>query len=567
MSPRILWLGLGLLPTLLSCGGGGAAVSSAPATTGQLGIRIVWPTEKRLIPDASNSVQVTVYRTDITNPNGTPVLILEHQQVVNRPQYGNLSVISVSLPANNVKTYEVQATAFPQANAGGIAQASGTSGNILLVPGVNGSLQGATQNTFSLTMATTVDHIAVSLGAAEVKDLPFPQAVTLAGSPGTYNFPDPLYITKFVATPRDVAGNQVLVTTAANELVATGSAGLAVTDQATSNGNLVGYLAAASQSGPYSLTVTYTDNDQIPHVYSCFFNVPSISGFQASSANLTNALSSAGSLANVLTNVEDISTDRTVNNLPSFLSSSASQVDVTSNGQNRSLLGYGTESCRLSGNVVLDQTRKTWTAATSFGILSSSLPISDASVLDLYATPWQSWYFLGSEGTLYMGDYFTPQASAFTYTATATGIAGSDVSVGASPYLAKAFPGVDLLDQSPAVYTTSNGGINRYAAHGSASLALDASYATGLAGVKDIAMLGDDVVSLSNDQVVLSSESGQTIVVASLSGLMPSDATPLRISAYYAETTFGAFTPGTGSAYVLFDSPSKGYGVVELDLE
>jgi hypothetical protein len=99
-----------LLLPLIGCGGS----SSAPSGTGRAFIKITWPDRNRLIPLASNSIQVTFSRGAQTVAT----------QLIPRPASGNQTTTTFQ----NLKTggLALTATAFPNADGTGTAQATGT---------------------------------------------------------------------------------------------------------------------------------------------------------------------------------------------------------------------------------------------------------------------------------------------------------------------------------------------------------------------------------------------------------------------------------------------------------
>lgn len=167
-----------VLVSLASCAGGGHRASVG---LGTLSVNVVWPPVTRLIPLASNSIEVQVF------VGGDEVA----STVIPKP----LTIASLSdIPTGDVT---VTATAYPVADGSGVAQATGstvaavTAGNITPV---------------FLTMGSTITHVDVT-----------PVTVDLTTG----------LTTTLVATPRDANNNVVLVTplnivfTSLNPLIAT----------------------------------------------------------------------------------------------------------------------------------------------------------------------------------------------------------------------------------------------------------------------------------------------------------------------------------------------------------
>jgi outer membrane protein assembly factor BamB len=113
---------------LSGCGIGGRRSSQTSPIAGNravgaIGFSVKWPEQTRLVPDAANSIVVTVTR------DGNPVAT----KTINRPTDFPpvpVNVLFADLlvgpdPANAI-TYTVTATAFPQLGGGGVAQATGT---------------------------------------------------------------------------------------------------------------------------------------------------------------------------------------------------------------------------------------------------------------------------------------------------------------------------------------------------------------------------------------------------------------------------------------------------------
>ena len=138
-----------LLSLLLAgCGGGSSRQSiSKQAHSGKATFTIKWPARltvprsSRLVPDASNSIKVEIKNASIVVTT----------QVLPRPANGGISTITFDpLP---VGVLNMTATAFPQTDGTGIAQAAAASPIVIQ----------ADQNTpLSLTMATTIDHLELS---------------------------------------------------------------------------------------------------------------------------------------------------------------------------------------------------------------------------------------------------------------------------------------------------------------------------------------------------------------------------------------------------------------------
>src|SRR5215831_14085002 len=121
---------------LFGCGGGQSTPSNSGA--GRAVIKITWPDRSRLIPAASNSIRLAFIRSNAEIAS----------KIVPRPASGN----QTSTTFQDLKTgsLSMTAVAFPNVNATGVPQASGTT-PVTIASGQTGNI--------SLTMASTIDHI------------------------------------------------------------------------------------------------------------------------------------------------------------------------------------------------------------------------------------------------------------------------------------------------------------------------------------------------------------------------------------------------------------------------
>lgn len=132
--PLLLWCG--------GCGGGASHPTAAPASaylaqtrgTGRVTFRIAWPTPSRLIPEASESLQIRVL-------DGEKVL---KTVVVKR---GQTEIKIEELPAKKLVNV---LRAFPTADATGVAQAEGT---------VNVEIKPDEDTAVSLSLESTIDKL------------------------------------------------------------------------------------------------------------------------------------------------------------------------------------------------------------------------------------------------------------------------------------------------------------------------------------------------------------------------------------------------------------------------
>lgn len=128
----------------LLSGCGGQGVSGPGGNVGPAGdarITFVWPQRSRLIPLAANSVKIT-----LSNANHT------YNKTVNRTEAVNSQAANILFTGVVVGDYTVTATAYPNANATGNAQATGQT-NVTIT-------QGQTSQ-FTCTMGSTVTSVEI----------------------------------------------------------------------------------------------------------------------------------------------------------------------------------------------------------------------------------------------------------------------------------------------------------------------------------------------------------------------------------------------------------------------
>jgi hypothetical protein len=202
-----------VLPHLTGCGGGGGA-GGAPQT-GQARITVAWPTRSRLVPAASNSVRA-ILRQD-GQEVGSAVLV--------RPAAGGQTTATIeNAPAGSLT---LVATAYPNTDATGVAQATGTT-PVTITGGQTTDIQ--------LAMESTIDHLEIAPGAS---------ASVAVG--------ETLPLT---VTAKDATGNVVL-TSPGKIQWSSASTALASVD---SGGVVTGVAPTGSVPGPVQLTVTETES-------------------------------------------------------------------------------------------------------------------------------------------------------------------------------------------------------------------------------------------------------------------------------------------------------------------
>lgn len=127
-----------LAALLAGCGGGS---KNGNGLTGRATFTVKWPIRSKLIPVASNSINVTVLR------KGAVVAT----QLIPRPVTGNTtSVVFNSLPVDQLVA---NAVAFPNADGTGVAQAQGTAA----LP-----IQANQNTTITLTMDSTITQLVIA---------------------------------------------------------------------------------------------------------------------------------------------------------------------------------------------------------------------------------------------------------------------------------------------------------------------------------------------------------------------------------------------------------------------
>ena len=136
--------------TLAGCGGGGGAPAASDGR-GALQMAIQWPSVTRLVPITSQAIVVVVKTT-----GGA---VIASPPVVTRP-VGTSPVSNVTIPSLPAGPVVVFATAFPQPDASGNSQATGS-----LTVTVTA---GATTTTKPLVMNTTVKKIVLTPSATSV---------------------------------------------------------------------------------------------------------------------------------------------------------------------------------------------------------------------------------------------------------------------------------------------------------------------------------------------------------------------------------------------------------------
>jgi len=196
---------------LASCGGGGSGGAGSRAT-GRFALTVKWPEPSRLIPAASNSI-----RAVLTGGGATL-----GQQTLVRPQQGPWTT-TVTFENLSAGVVTLGATAFPNADATGTAQAGGSADSTII--------SGQTAHV-TVTMSSTIASLVVT---------PTPSTVHMAGTE------------QLIATPKDASGNVVLVAPG-NITFSSGTPATATVGQ--SNGLVTGVAASAN-----AVTITATESE------------------------------------------------------------------------------------------------------------------------------------------------------------------------------------------------------------------------------------------------------------------------------------------------------------------
>jgi hypothetical protein len=204
---------LPLLALLAGCGGGGGG-GTTPTQTGKAAITITWPNRSRVLPAAANSIKL------VFTQNGTILAT----QVVPRPVAGGTS--SVTVEGIHIGTVTVTATAYPNADGTGVAQAVGTT----IVTITEGGTTAVTLN-----FNSTIDHLELS---------PSPPGVTVGGT------------NQLTILAKDASGGIVL-TTPSKITWDIDNHALATVD---ANGLLTGVAPTGAAPGHFVVTVTDTES-------------------------------------------------------------------------------------------------------------------------------------------------------------------------------------------------------------------------------------------------------------------------------------------------------------------
>jgi hypothetical protein len=259
---------------LPGCGGG-----TSSSNTGRATLTIIWPNRNRLIPLASNSIQVIFSRAGQALDSKT----------IPRPASGNQTQTTFT----NLKTgtLTLVATAFPNADASGVSQATGTT-PVTIVSGQTASV--------SLTMNSTIDHL----------DLNNTSPTVTVGN--TF---------QLIATAKDLAGNVVLTSPGKMQWSSSDASVASVDSSGLVTGAKVGTAtitileAESGKSAMLSMTVLSTNvkfNPANGHYYEVV-QVSPITWLQAKAA--AEARTYAGLRGHLVTQTSAEETDFLVANL------------------------------------------------------------------------------------------------------------------------------------------------------------------------------------------------------------------------------------------------------------
>lgn len=146
--------------TLPGAAGLSAAASAASRVKGEVSFTVKWPAPTtRLIPSASNSIKITLTRLDATGaPSSTSV-----SQILARPAPGTPLTVTATFSGLLPGNYIALAQAFPNNNATGTAQASGSGPNGTVPSGaIPIFVKGGLNPPLVITMGSTITALTVN---------------------------------------------------------------------------------------------------------------------------------------------------------------------------------------------------------------------------------------------------------------------------------------------------------------------------------------------------------------------------------------------------------------------
>ena len=189
----------GCLLVLAGCGGGGSAANglASAASRGHASMSIHWPKKTRLIPGDAQCIEVLLSGAAspaVTLTNGT-------DYVTSPGSGGTSSVTTVQLTAG---TYTVTAKAWPGTTptAGGSPIAVGTA-SLTITAGQSTS--------FSITMASTIDHIEVTSNGTTIEVSTSGNVTAGNGGSATTLPLIPTLLNSTTIVPKDASGDNLVL--------------------------------------------------------------------------------------------------------------------------------------------------------------------------------------------------------------------------------------------------------------------------------------------------------------------------------------------------------------------
>lgn len=186
---------------LTGCGGTSVSTLSTSRAPGSANIVVTWPKSTRVIPGDAQSIEVLL--TPVTSGLNAPTVTLTNgTDYISRPVSGNISnVTTVQLAPG---TYTVAAKAWPGSTptSGGAVSALGST-NLVISAGQTSD--------FTVTMASTIDHLEVTAGATTVEVDTTGKVSPGGGGSSTVLPLIPSLLNPISIVPKDVSGANLVL--------------------------------------------------------------------------------------------------------------------------------------------------------------------------------------------------------------------------------------------------------------------------------------------------------------------------------------------------------------------